>query len=347
MAQFEFKLPDIGEGVTEGEIVEWHVKPGQKVAEDEPMVEVMTDKATVTIGAPKDGVIRELRYAVGTIAQVGTVLVVIETGAVADVPRSAVEADAPARAAAPGPSARARDEGPAATAVGDIREGLPGAGYFTTARSGKNGHNGSADRESPGGHFAPQPLATPATRKLARDMNVDLRHVPPSGRGGRVTKEDVIGFASGGPSGTASGGATTGGLATVPIASAGAPARTRASLDEDDRALEVRRPFVGLRRRIAERMQAAKNTAAHFTFVEECDCTELVSMRERLKPSTEAAGVRLSYSAVHREGGRRRAEEAPRPQQRARRGDERARAAALLSRRASPPRPTPAWSFRS
>ncbi|MEM1414959.1 MAG: biotin/lipoyl-containing protein, partial [Myxococcota bacterium] len=105
---FEFKLPDIGEGVTEGEIVEWHVAVGDVVAEDDPMVEVMTDKATVTIGAPRAGTIDAINTAVGEVAQVGDVIVVTAPGAAA--------ASAPAD-----PAPAASDEGPAATAVGDIR----------------------------------------------------------------------------------------------------------------------------------------------------------------------------------------------------------------------------------
>ena len=107
MASFEFKLPDIGEGVSEGEIVDWHVGVGDSVEEDDPMVEVMTDKATVTIGAPKAGTIQDLRFDVGAVAQVGQVIVVIDTagGAVAEAAPEAKGDD---------------DEGPAATAVGAV-----------------------------------------------------------------------------------------------------------------------------------------------------------------------------------------------------------------------------------
>ncbi|MCU0677928.1 MAG: hypothetical protein MUE69_34790 [Myxococcota bacterium] len=84
MAQFEFKLPDIGEGVSEGEIVEWHVKVGDVVAEDDAMVEVMTDKATVTIGAPRAGTISDIRFKAGEVAQVGQVIVTIAVGAAAE-----------------------------------------------------------------------------------------------------------------------------------------------------------------------------------------------------------------------------------------------------------------------
>lgn len=325
MSAFEFKLPDIGEGVTEGEVVEWHVKPGDAVREDDPMVEVMTDKATVTIGAPKEGTIAELRYEVGDIAQVGTVLVVIDTSGGAAKPAAAAPAPAPAPAAAAAPApapaaavaapasaapARKSDDGPAATAVGDIREGLPGASYFQAPRSG-NGAAAAGALATVGATAAPalvsayfdaKPLATPATRKLARNLNVDLRHVRPTGSGKRVTKEDVRGFASG----AAGGGLATHAVAHAPsatssaapaTATATAPARAKIAIvpAEEDRALEERKPFVGIRRKIAERMQMVKNTAAHFTFVEECDVSRLIEMRARLKAPAEAAGVKITF----------------------------------------------------
>ncbi len=113
MSTYEFKLPDIGEGVTEGEIVKWLVAQGDPIAEDQPMVEVMTDKATVTITSPKSGTIKELRGAVGAVVPVHSVLVVFDLGGGA--------------AKAPSPNgATKKDEGPAATAVGDIKEDLPG-----------------------------------------------------------------------------------------------------------------------------------------------------------------------------------------------------------------------------
>jgi pyruvate dehydrogenase E2 component (dihydrolipoamide acetyltransferase) len=311
MAAFEFKLPDIGEGVTEGEIVEWHVKPGDTVDEDDPMVEVMTDKATVTIGAPRKGVIGELRFDVGTTAAVGSVLVVIEVeGAVSRPATATAAAASPAMSSAPVPVPTDRatapratgpqaTDGPAATAVGDIREALPGGGYFQSAQPqsarpqsprpqpprpqstrSQNGNGASARHHD---HFEPKPLATPATRKLARDLDVDLRRVPPTGPGGRVTREDVE-AASDRPSIEST-------RPTMMVPPKHAPVSTR----RDDDAAEERKPFVGIRRRIAERMQASKNTAAHFTFVEECDCERLVALRARLRPAAEAAGVKLSY----------------------------------------------------
>lgn len=295
MANYQFKLPDVGEGVTEGEIVEWHVKVGDVVAEDDPMVEVMTDKATVTIGAPRAGRIAAIHFDVGSVAQVGQVIVEIE-------------ADGADKAAESAPKPKSE---PAATAVGDIREGLPGSTFFQTPKSPKANGNGARHHEpikpptprpvggGPSGglqqveFFQAKPLATPATRKLARDLGVDLRRVQPSGPGGRTTRDDVKAFA--GQAGTQQHAAPPAPAAPSASAPATAPATRIEAPSAEAQALEERKPFVGIRRRIAQRMQQAKNTAAHFTFVEECDVTELIALRGRLKPAAEEAGVRLSY----------------------------------------------------
>ncbi len=298
MARYEFKLPDIGEGVTEGEIVEWHVRQGQAVAEDDPMVEVMTDKATVTIGAPVAGRVAELRFDVGQTARVGEVLVVFET-------------EAAGAEAAASPTEEERSEGPAATAVGDIREGLPGtdllsagavAGTSATAPvpspsarpATTNGHNGATRHvaAAPAGqddYFAKKALATPATRRLARELGVDLRRVRPSGPGGRVTKDDVRAHAARRAASEAGATASTSPVATRP------PVRIEPMASDHGEVREERVPFVGVRRKIAERMQLAKQTAAHFTFVEECHVDRLVELRERMKPLAAERGVKLTF----------------------------------------------------
>jgi pyruvate dehydrogenase E2 component (dihydrolipoamide acetyltransferase) len=255
--RFEFKLPDLGEGVMEGEIVAWHVKEGDQVGEDQIMVEVMTDKATVTIGAPKSGRIEELRAQVGSTAQVGDVLVVIQAGN-------------GSRAHGGHPSKM-----PAASAAGDIQESLPGTSYFAEKRAKVVSAVGGAT--APAQHYAEKPLATPATRKLARDLGLDLRRVAPTGPRGRVTKDDVHAASS------------AGGLA------APTSKQLRAKSPTQPVTTDKRLPLVGMRRLIAERMQQAKNTAAHFTFVEECDAGRLMSLRERLKPEAAARGIELTY----------------------------------------------------
>ncbi len=362
MSRYEFKLPDIGEGVTEGEVVEWHVKVGDKVTEDQPLVEVMTDKATVTITSPKTGTIAALNGNKGQVVKVHSVLVVFDLGGGAAVAPSA---------------APAKSEGPAATAVGDIKESLPGMGAFTaTATAGGAPATGGAfsmaagamglapraegpkvdastlsldalrqgvapassadepEYNAPGG----KALATPATRKLARDLGVDLAKVKPTGEHGRVSKDDVRAYvlkqqskknapsASGSafaavPQGPSAGPfvpSETPAPAAPPAAASGAddkkpeavleqlgkrdeifkeraPVSIPAAQGAKGEVLEERVPFRGVRRKIAEKMHQSKTTAAHFTFVEEVDCTALKELRERLKPKAEKAGAKLTY----------------------------------------------------
>jgi pyruvate dehydrogenase E2 component (dihydrolipoamide acetyltransferase) len=301
MARWEFRLPDLGEGIAEGEIVAWLVRTGDVVKEDQPMLEVMTDKATVTITAPRAGTVTETRGRVGEVVQVHSVLVVFELDGMSPasperarnvdedrypvVPESTpAHSNGSAReyghdggnghggpelapdgthAAAP---RRGQDQG--ATAVGDIRESLPGtAGPLAQA------------------YFNAKPLATPATRKLARDMNIDLRRVPPSGPQGRVTQRDLEAFRSVRPAPHLP---PHGGVHATPVVPSPAAPLPRGALEE-------RVPLAGLRRRIAQKMQQSTQTAAHFTFVEECDVTELRDLRARLKPAAEAQGVKLSF----------------------------------------------------
>jgi pyruvate dehydrogenase E2 component (dihydrolipoamide acetyltransferase) len=298
MSRYDFKLPDIGEGVTEGEVVAWHVSVGDVVKEDQPLVDVMTDKASVTITSPKAGRIAELFGKAGEVVKVHSVLVSFDLSG---------GAQAPAAAEAP-----KKDQGPAATAVGDIKESLPGMGSMTvTATPAALAAAKSApvttavaapaadDYQAPNGRA----LATPATRKLARDLSIDLSRVRPTGPQGRVTKEDLRAYAG---RGSATAAITP--VASAPVASAPAPAvaaapvamTTRAPVaiaaptSRGGEAMEERVPFTGLRRKIAEKMSQSVHTAAHFTFVEECDVTALKAARERLKPKADALGVKLT-----------------------------------------------------
>jgi pyruvate/2-oxoglutarate dehydrogenase complex dihydrolipoamide acyltransferase (E2) component len=277
MSKFEFKLPDIGEGVTEGEIVNWLVKEGDTVAEDQEMVEVMTDKATVTIGAPKSGRVVELRGKVGDVIPVGQVLVVFDLSSAGASPQHAAS-EAPAqRAAAPKETA--------ASAVGDIKEELPGMAVARRAPPKPAGGNGKPS------YFNEKPLAAPATRKLAREIGVDLRQVEPSGPGGRVVREDIERYRELGvriervesPSSLHDG--VT--LRPAPKAPPPRPMATRAS--------EQRVPIQGLRRRIFENMARSKHTAAHFTYVDECNAGNLRELRRRCNAATEQQGVKLSF----------------------------------------------------
>jgi pyruvate dehydrogenase E2 component (dihydrolipoamide acetyltransferase) len=237
---FEFRLPDIGEGVVEGEVVKWHVKAGDNIAIDQPMVEVMTDKATVEIPSPRAGLVKELRAAEGSIAKVGSVLVVIEEAGdsrQAKEERQFEQKTEPPRAEAP--------------------KSQPSNVVQLPTSTGKV-------------------LATPATRKLARDLGVDLATVAATGPNGRVTKDDVHAAAGGHVSVAA----------TAPKI---APQPVTAQVGDE------RIPFRGVRKKIAENMHRSRQTAAHFTYVEECDMTELVVLRTRAKKRAEERGIKLSF----------------------------------------------------
>jgi pyruvate dehydrogenase E2 component (dihydrolipoamide acetyltransferase) len=269
MSKLEFKLPDIGEGVAEGEIVNWLVQEGDPVAENQEMVEVMTDKATVTIGAPKAGKVSERRFKVGDTVPVGEILIVLDLdGEGAAAPAPAPAAQKPAPAPAPQKPAPAASSGPVASAVGDIREHLPG--MSATA---------AAPRQND--YFTDKPLAAPATRKLARELGVDLRQVSPSGSSGRVTREDVERHATE---------ASQPAKAPAAAPAAGAPAAPPRASAEDERV-----PIRGLRKRIFENMARSKHTAAHFNYIEECDVGRLMELRERARPHAERAGVKLTF----------------------------------------------------
>ncbi|HEX2870361.1 MAG TPA: dihydrolipoamide acetyltransferase family protein [Polyangiaceae bacterium] len=269
MSKFEFKLPDIGEGVAEGEIVNWLVNEGDAVSENQEMVEVMTDKATVTIGAPKTGKVAERRYKVGDTVPVGNVLVVLDVGG----DGAAAAAPAPAAAAPPAkeaPAAPAKAETTVASAVGDLRETLPGMSKPAPAASD---------------YYSDKPLAAPATRKLARELGVDLKTVAPSGSAGRVTREDVE-RASAAPAAPA---------AAAPRAAAPAPAPAAEAPRPVSRDTDERVPVRGMRKRIWENMARSKHTAAHFHYIDEVNCGELIALRDRFKPHAERSSVKLTF----------------------------------------------------
>lgn len=299
MARWEFKLPDIGEGVTEGEIVAWcdGIVVGAQIKADQALTEVMTDKATVTITCPKGGTILELGGEVGQVVKVGENLVVLELADGATQPAAPAT---PSPKAAPTPAARPDPTaGAAATAVGDIREDLPGTSRAIAPKPAAPAPPAAAQRD----YFADKPLATPATRKLARDLGVDLRTVPPTGPNNRVTREDVSRAAA--PAATSpqpapaaaetTAPAATTTAATTSTARAGFAPQRIASPTPAQQQLEERTPLKGVRKKIFDQMDRSVHTAAHFTFVEECDVTALKGLRARLRPEAERQGVKLTF----------------------------------------------------
>jgi pyruvate dehydrogenase E2 component (dihydrolipoamide acetyltransferase) len=293
MARWEFKLPDIGEGIAEGEIVAWLVHPGDVVREDQPIVEVMTDKATVTITAPRAGVVTETRGRVGEVVAVHSVLVVFEVSG----PTGHTGAHAHSTLAAP--AAPSNVNGHGADPGGDDRPAA--AAPSALAAPGTR----SAAPRPDGGYYNIKPLATPSTRKRARDMEIDLRRVPPTGPLGRVTTRDVETFARTGgvPAQQEHAPATANHLLEAEVVSAAVDPFGARRAGGADRDLGARRagapderiPYAGVRRKIGQKMVQSKTTAAHFTFVEECDASALKAVRERLLGPAGAQGVKLSF----------------------------------------------------
>jgi 2-oxoisovalerate dehydrogenase E2 component (dihydrolipoyl transacylase) len=246
MARFEFRLPDIGEGIAEAEIVAWHVKVGEEIAEDQRIADLMTDKATVEMESPVGGKVLEIAGEVGEQVPIGSVLAVIETKG--------------ADRAAEGPE-DSKDERPladgAVEATPAIAEAMPvaagdvAAAHTKTARREPVEGPPSSSATKGEGSDRPRILASPAVRARARDLGIDLAQV--KSKDGRIRHSDLDAYL------LYSGGSIPG---------RGAPTR-------QDETIKV----VGLRRKIAENMAEAKRHIPHFTLVEEYDVTALEETR--------------------------------------------------------------------
>lgn len=275
----DFKLPDIGEGVAEGEIVKWLVAEGGPVKEGQPFVEVMTDKATVEIPSPVSGTVDRIHAQPGDKVPVGKVIISFRTNGASPAAKPAAAAAAPAAGgtgtrSVPVPAAPVPAAAPVAVSPGARSVPEPEAPAVA----------GTPAASTPSPKVAPpapsalaldpdrKVLSTPAIRKLAREQGIDIRLVQGTGLRGRVTREDV--------------------LKTLAPAAAGGP---RPSASSADGPREERIPFRGLRRKIAEKMSKSKHTAAHFTYVEELDVTELVGLRQRAKEMAGKSGVKITY----------------------------------------------------
>jgi len=256
MSQLEFRLPDVGEGLSEGEIVEWHVEPGSVVTRDQVLVDVETDKSIVELPSPVNGTVVRLGAAVGDVLEVGAVLVVLETEE-----RSAASAHA-------APEAPEAPEAPAAPAPAQSPSPAEAAA-------------------PPAGALAGRVLASPATRKLALEHGVDLAAVAGSGDGGRVTKDDVLAHTQA-PTPPAPTPAAPASPASA--ASSGRPARVAVPPLKDELV-----PLRGLRRQIAKSMTRSWTEVPHITEFREVDATALVAARALLRPRMERDGVPFTY----------------------------------------------------
>ena len=249
MTRYVFKMPDLGEGTVEAEVVAWHVKVGDLVQEDQVMAEVMTEKAAVEVPSPVTGRVVSLTGAPGDMVPVGAELIVFETETADDEP-VATEPAAAAVPAAPAAKATPQAVVPAAPAV-----------PAPAAEARRHG----------------RVVASPASRRRAREAGLDLGSVAGSGPGGRITRQDLEAALNG---------------STAPAAPA-ATTRAPAALAKRTGTEEVK--VIGVRRVIANRMTEAKRNIPHFAYVEEVDVTELESLRQHLNGRLPKGAPSLTY----------------------------------------------------
>ncbi|MEU2303462.1 dihydrolipoamide acetyltransferase family protein [Streptomyces misionensis] len=274
----EFKMPDVGEGLTEAEILKWYVQPGDTVTDGQVVCEVETAKAAVELPIPYDGVVRELRFPEGTTVDVGTAIIAVEVAGGAPVPAPA-EPEASAAPAAPAEEPKAEGRQPVLVGYGvstSSTKRRPRKGPEVTVpapaeaiQAELNGHAPAADRS--------RPLAKPPVRKLAKDLGVDLAAVTPSGPDGVITREDVHA-------------AATPVAAPEPVAAPAAPA----PVVTYDGARETRIPVKGVRKATAAAMVGSAFTAPHVTEFVTVDVTRTMKLVEELKQDKEMQGRRVN-----------------------------------------------------
>ena len=249
MAKFTFKMPDIGEGIAEAEIVAWHVKVGDRVEEDQEIVDMMTDKATVPMESPVSGTVLEVAGAEGDMVAIGSMLVVVEVEGEDEAP---VPDEVAERIEVENPDASDADDAIAAVSEPVRPEPVegPSSSSIAAQEDKSDASTGSARTES-----GSKVLATPAVRQRARDLGIDLAQVKPA-EDGRIRHADLDAFLS-----------YNAGSGFAPSGKARA-----------DEAIKV----IGLRKRIAQNMAEAKRHIPHFSYVEECDVTALEALRADL-----------------------------------------------------------------
>ena len=257
MGAHVIKMPDIGEGIAEVELVAWRVQPGEVVQEDQILADVMTDKATVEIPSPVMGQVLSLGGKVGELMAVGSELIRLEVEGAGNV-----KDDAPSRPTVSAPltvSAPVSAKMAPVVAADLALESKPAA---TPARMP------AAPTRAPGD----KPTASPAVRRRAMDLGIELQYVHGSGPAGRIMHEDL----------------------DVYLASRGKPQQARSATAYDERHGEEAIPVIGLRRKIAQKMQEAKRRIPHFSYIEEIDVTELEALRAKLNAKYAAQRGKLT-----------------------------------------------------
>nr|WP_247600399.1 dihydrolipoamide acetyltransferase family protein [Priestia flexa] len=264
-------MPDIGEGIHEGEIVKWFVKAGDEIDEDDVLAEVQNDKAVVEIPSPVKGKVLEVKVDEGTVATVGQVIVTFDAPGYEDLKfKGDDHDDAPKQEEAPKEEEQVQ----------------------ATAEAGQDVEKAAANAQ-PQAEVDPnrKVIAMPSVRKYAREKGVDIKAVPGSAKNGRIVKEDIDSFLTGGSTAAAS-------TATeeAPAATEAAPkaAATATAIPEGDLP-ETREKMSGIRRAIAKAMVNSKHTAPHVTLMDEIDVTALVAHRKKFKSVAADQGIKLTF----------------------------------------------------
>ncbi|MEV6480653.1 dihydrolipoamide acetyltransferase family protein [Streptomyces sp. NPDC051576] len=278
----EFKMPDVGEGLTEAEILKWYVQPGDTVTDGQVVCEVETAKAAVELPIPYDGVVRELRFPEGTTVAVGTSIIAVAVAGAAAEPEPVTEPAEEAKPAARTPvlvgygvAASSTKRRPRKGAEIPAQEPAPAPAqeYRAAVQAELNGQGAAATVEGS------RPLAKPPVRKLAKDLGVDLATVTPSGPDGVITREDVHAAVEPAP---------------APVAAPQVQVTPPAATPTYDAARETRVPVKGVRKATAAAMVGSAFTAPHVTEFVTVDVTRTMKLVEELKQDKDMAGLRVN-----------------------------------------------------
>ncbi|MED0654796.1 dihydrolipoamide acetyltransferase family protein [Anoxybacillus geothermalis] len=253
---FEFKLPDIGEGIHEGEIVKWFVKPGDEVNEDDVLCEVQNDKAVVEIPSPVKGKVLEILVPEGTVATVGQTLITLDAPGYENMTFKGQEQE----------EAKKEEKTETVSKEEKVDAVAPNAP--------------AAEAEADPNRRV---IAMPSVRKYAREKGVDIRLVQGTGKNGRVLKEDIDAFLAGGAK-----------PAPAAAEEKAAPAAAKPAATEGEFP-ETREKMSGIRRAIAKAMVHSKHTAPHVTLMDEADVTKLVAHRKKFKAIAAEKGIKLTF----------------------------------------------------
>ncbi|AZM61174.1 MULTISPECIES: dihydrolipoamide acetyltransferase family protein [unclassified Streptomyces] len=294
----EFRMPDVGEGLTEAEILKWYVQPGDTVTDGQVVCEVETAKAAVELPIPYDGVVRELHFPEGTTVDVGTSIIAVDVSGGAAPAQEAPAAPAGEPAGEPAEEPSGKGEEPATRQPVLVGYGV--ATSSTRRRPRKQAPDATAARQTAeavrselNGHGAApavpleRPLAKPPVRKLAKDLGVDLATVTPTGPDGIITREDVHAAVA---AAAAEAPAPEGAPAQAPAPAQAAPAAPVSY----DTGRETRIPVKGVRKATAAAMVGSAFTAPHVTEFVTVDVTRTLKLVEELKQDKEFSGLRVN-----------------------------------------------------